>query len=93
MAACRNCAGRLHRDEKQCFVCGTPVFQEKSKREVNLGRFRVVVNVMFYLCLVLSVASLVFDTGFKAALTGAAAVVLKLVRQSAGEMSESESKS
>jgi hypothetical protein len=81
----------MHKDEKKCFVCGTPVFEGKNSREVNLARFRMVVDIMFYSCLVLTVASLVFDTHFKTAMTAAAALVLRLVRQSAGEMSESKS--
>jgi hypothetical protein len=67
-----------------------PVEDVKSQRQVNLGRFRTVVTLLFWACVVLTVASLVFDIGFKTAMTGAATVVLHFVRQSAGEMSESK---
>jgi hypothetical protein len=68
-----------------------PVGEVKSKSQANLARFRVVINILFWLCTVMTVASIIFDTGFKTALTGAATVILHFVRQSASEMSESKS--
>jgi hypothetical protein len=67
-----------------------PVEPVKNQREINLQRFRAVLSVLFWLCTVLTVASLIFDIGFKTAMTGAATLILRLVRQSAGEMSESK---
>jgi hypothetical protein len=68
-----------------------PIEAVKSKSQVNLARFRVVINILFWLCTALTVASIVFDIGFKTAMTGAATVILHFVRQSANEMTESES--
>jgi len=67
-----------------------PVVEEKSRTQMNLGRFRIVVDVMFWACVALSAVSLFFDLGFRTALTAAAALVLRLVRMSASEMSESK---
>jgi hypothetical protein len=67
-----------------------PVVEVKSRTQVNLGRFRLVVDVLFYLCLTLTAASLFFDLGFRTALTAAASLILRLVRMSASEMSESK---
>jgi hypothetical protein len=67
-----------------------PVVEEKSRAQVNLGRFRILLDIMFYGCLALTAASLFFDFGFRTAMTAAASLVLRLVRISASEMSESK---
>ena len=67
-----------------------PIQDEISQKEINLRRFRTVLDVLFYLCLALTLASIFLDIGFKTAMTGAATLIIKLVRQSAGEMSESK---
>jgi len=67
-----------------------PVEDVKSGREVALGKFRLVIDILFYLFLGLTIASLFIDIGAKTAMCGAATVVLRLVRMSASEMSESK---
>ncbi len=68
-----------------------PVEDVKSSRELALGRFRLVLDILFYLFLGLTIASLFIDIGAKTAMCGAATFVLRLVRMSATEMSESKS--
>ncbi|HVO99099.1 MAG TPA: hypothetical protein VMT15_13575 [Bryobacteraceae bacterium] len=55
-----------------------------------MGKFRLVIDILFYLFLGLTIASLFIDIGAKTAMCGAATVVLRLVRMSASEMSESK---
>ena len=64
-----------------------PLVDVKSKKEVNLGRFRLVVKVLFFLCLGLTIASIFTDVGPKSAILGAGTVILHFVKQSASVVS------
>jgi hypothetical protein len=91
MPACSRCGGRICKGETACFNCQMPLEDVKSKKDVNLARFRLVVDVLFYICLALTIASLMFNIGFRTAITGAATLIFRLVKLSAGEMSEKNS--
>jgi hypothetical protein len=65
-----------------------PVNVEKSKREINMGRVRIVLTVLFFLCLGLTIASIFTDVGASFYKCAAATVILHFVRESAVQMSE-----
>ena len=65
-----------------------PVKEETSKREINLGRVRVALTILFFLCLGLTIASLFTDVGASFYKCAAATVILHFVRESAVQMSE-----
>jgi len=65
-----------------------PVKEEKSMREVNLGRARIVLTIMFFLCVGLTIASLFTDVGPSFFKCLAATVILHFVKESAVQMSE-----
>ena len=88
MPACLNCGGRLCKGETKCFTCEMPVKEEMSQRDINLGRVRVVLTVLFFLCLGLTLASIFIDVGPSFYKCAAATVILHFVRESAVQMSE-----
>jgi hypothetical protein len=65
-----------------------PVNREESKRDINLGRVRVVLTILFFLCLGLTIASIFTDVGPSFYKCAAATVILHFVRESAVQMSE-----
>jgi hypothetical protein len=65
-----------------------PVAEVKSRRDANLGRVRVVLTILFFLCLGLTIASLFTDVGASFYKCAAATVILHFVRESAVQMSE-----
>jgi hypothetical protein len=65
-----------------------PVSREESKRDINLGRVRVVLTILFFLCLGLTIASIFTDVGPSFYKCAAATVILHFVRESAVQMSE-----
>jgi hypothetical protein len=67
------------------------VSREESKRDVNLGRIRVVLTISFFLCLGLTIASIFTDVGPSFYKCAAATVILHFVRESAVQMSEKKS--
>jgi hypothetical protein len=91
MPACLNCGGRLCKGETKCFTCEMPVTQEKSKREINLGRARTALTILFLFCLGLTIASLFTDFGPSFYKCAAATVILHFVRTSAVEMAAKDS--
>jgi hypothetical protein len=68
-----------------------PVNREESKRDINLGRIRLVLTVLFFLCLGLTIASIFTDVGPSFYKCAAATVILHFVRESAVQMSEKKS--
>ena len=68
-----------------------PVKEERSKRDINLGRVRVTLTVLFFLCLGLTIASLFTDVGPSFYKCLAATVILHFVKESAVQMSEKKS--
>ncbi|HEV1286940.1 MAG TPA: hypothetical protein VNU44_16585 [Bryobacteraceae bacterium] len=62
--------------------------REESKRDINLGRIRVVLAVLFFVCLALTIASIFTDVGPSFWKCAAATVILHFVRESAVQMSE-----
>lgn len=91
MPACARCGGRICKGEVKCFNCDLPVEIVKSGREIALEKFRLVLNILFFLFIGLTVASLFIDIGVKTAICAAATLILRLVRMSANEMKESKS--
>jgi hypothetical protein len=83
-----NCGGRLCKGETKCFTCEAPVNREESKRDINMGRVRVALTVLFFLCLGLTIASIFTDVGPSFWKCAAATVILHFVRESAVQMSE-----
>jgi hypothetical protein len=65
-----------------------PVAEERSQREVNLGRVRVILTILFFLCIGLTIASIFIDVGPSFYKCAAATVILHFVRESAVQMSE-----
>jgi hypothetical protein len=65
-----------------------PVNREESKRDINLGRVRVILTILFFLCLGLTIASIFTDVGPSFYKCAAATVILHFVRESAVQMSE-----
>jgi hypothetical protein len=65
-----------------------PVSREESKRDINLGRVRLVLTVLFFVCLALTIASIFTDVGPSFWKCAAATVILHFVRESAVQMSE-----
>ena len=65
-----------------------PVKEEKSQRDINLGRIRIALTVLFFLCLGLTIASLFTDVGPSFYKCAAATVILHFVKESAVQMSE-----
>ena len=88
MPACLNCGGRLCKGETKCFTCEMPVREEKTTRQVNLGRARVALTIMFFFFAALTIASLFTDVGASFYKCAAGTVILHFVRTSAIQMSE-----
>lgn len=65
-----------------------PVREEKTARQVNLGRARVALTILFFLCFGLTIASIFTDVGASFYKCAAATVILHFVRTSAIQMSE-----
>lgn len=65
-----------------------PVKEQTSKRDINLGRIRVVLTILFFLCLGLTIASIFMDVGPSFYKCAAATIILHFVRESAVQMSE-----
>jgi hypothetical protein len=65
-----------------------PVSREESKRDINLGRIRLVLTVLFFVCLGLTIASIFTDVGPSFWKCAAATVILHFVKESAVQMSE-----
>jgi hypothetical protein len=61
---------------------------EKTQRQVNLGRAKLVLTILFFGCLALTIASLFTDVGPSFIKCAAATVILHFVRESAVQMSE-----
>lgn len=72
----------------KCFTCQVLVAEEKSQREVNLGRARIALTILFFLCLGLTIASIFTDVGPSFGKCAAATVILHFVKESAIQMSE-----
>lgn len=68
-----------------------PVSREESKRDINLGRVRVALTILFFLCLALTIASIFTDVGPSFWKCAAATVILHFVKESAVQMSEKKS--
>ncbi len=64
--------------------------QQISKSDVNLGRARLVLTIMFFACLGLTIASLFTDVGPSFTKCAAATVILHFVKESAVQMIESK---
>jgi hypothetical protein len=69
-------------------MCETPSREEKNQRQVNLGRARVALTILFFLCLGLTIASIFTDVGPSFTKCAAATVILHFVKESAIQMSE-----
>ena len=65
-----------------------PIKEEKSQREINLGRVKVALTILFFLCLGLTIASIFTDVGASFYKCAGATVILHFVRESAVQMSE-----
>ena len=65
-----------------------PIREEKTSRQVNLGRVRIALTIRFFLCLGLTIASIFTDVGPSFTKCAAATVILHFVKESAIQMSE-----
>ena len=88
MPACLNCGGRLCKGDTKCFTCEMPIAEVRSQRDVNLGWIRVILTILFFLCVVLTIASLFIEVGPSFYKCLAATVILHFVREAAVQMSE-----
>lgn len=75
----------------KCFTCETPVKVENTQTQVNLGRARILLTIMFFVCLALTIASIFTDVGPSFTKCAAATVILHFVKESAVQMSEKKS--
>jgi hypothetical protein len=91
MPACLNCGGRLCKGDTKCFTCEAPAEPKASPRDANLGRARVILMILFLVCLVLTIVSIFTDVGPSFTKCAAATVILHFVRTSAVQMSEKKS--
>ena len=69
-------------------MCETPIGEEKSLRQVNLGRIKIGLTIAFFVCLALTIASIFTDVGPSFTKCAAATVILHFVKESAVQMSE-----
>jgi hypothetical protein len=88
MPACLNCGGRLCKGETKCFTCEMPVKVEDTKASVNLGRAKLILTIMFLICLCLTIASIFTDVGPSFTKCAAATVILHFVKESTVQMIE-----
>lgn len=65
-----------------------PIREEKTTRQVNLGRARIALTILFFVCLGLTIASIFTDVGPSFTKCAAATVILHFVKESAVQMSE-----
>ena len=65
-----------------------PIRVEQNQRQVNLGRVRIALTVLFFVCLGLTIASIFTDVGPSFTKCAAATVILHFVKESAIQMSE-----
>ncbi len=65
-----------------------PVRVEKTQSQVNLGRVRIALTILFFVCLGLTIASIFTDVGPSFTKCAAATVILHFVKESAIQMSE-----
>jgi hypothetical protein len=65
-----------------------PIGEEKSQRQVNLGRIKIGLTIAFFVCLALTIASIFTDVGPSFTKCAAATVILHFVKESAVQMSE-----
>jgi Na+/glutamate symporter len=88
MRRCTQCNGSLIKSETSCFTCGAPVENKADTKTILRQRFFKIVNVAFYICLALTVASIVtsYVPSFVKCL--GATVILHLVKSSAEQMSQ-----
>ena len=88
MEHCLECNSTLKSDERECWGCGAIIPDKNAKASYN-ERFRRVVQVMFLIFLVLTVASLFLDAlPFWRCV--AALVVIYLVKSSADYMAKTK---
>jgi len=69
-------------------MCEMPIGEEKSQRQVNLGRIKIGLTIAFFVCLALTIASIFTDVGPSFTKCVAATVILHFVKESAVQMSE-----
>jgi hypothetical protein len=65
-----------------------PIREEKTSRQVNLGRVRIALTILFFVCLGLTIAAIFTDVGPSFTKCAAATVILHFVKESAIQMSE-----
>jgi hypothetical protein len=89
MPRCVNCNGILKADEKQCYACDTPVFDEKSRsRSARQQHFATCIKMMFFLSLALMGVSMFTHYGPPFSTCLVTSLVLLLVMSSANHMLE-----
>ena len=93
MLRCLQCNGSLLKNEVTCFTCGAPAVKCLSSKELFRMRFCKVANVAFYVCLVLTVASVVTDYVPSFIKCFAATIILHFVRSSATQMRDTSASS
>ena len=62
--------------------------EEKSQRQVHLGRIKIVLTILFFVCLLMTIVSIFMDIGPSFTKCAAATVILHFVKESAVQMSE-----
>ena len=88
MRRCTQCNGSLIKSETACFTCGAPVENKVDPKAILRQRFCKFINLAFYVCLALTVTSLVtsYVPSFVKCL--GATVILHFVKSSAEQMSQ-----
>ncbi|MEQ1946672.1 MAG: hypothetical protein ABL995_05760 [Bryobacteraceae bacterium] len=89
MQRCHQCESPLTATEKQCYMCGTPVLDKNHIKKPFSERFRVIVNALFLISLVVVVTSILapsYSPSLWKTIPGF--VVMYFVRNSANSMAE-----
>jgi len=87
MNRCRECHSVMTKTETVCLGCGSHLEVATGKDQLTSG-FRSVINVLFIVSAVLTVASLFFDATPPFSKCLVSTLVLLVVKSSAGQMVE-----
>ena len=92
MIRCRQCNSTLKRDEQECYACGQIVMNGDDAKVLFAKRFNAGISVLFFICAGITVASLFLDATPPFVDCAAVTGILGLVRSSAGQMLEKQSR-
>ena len=86
------CHATLKHDEAECYACGNMVVRGDDAKVIFARRFNTGITVLFFICAGITVASLFLDATPPFVDCAAVTGILGLVRSSAGQMLEKQSR-